>query len=164
MGKQRLEKEARGEKWRERERGEALFPLETHSNSYEEETRRICEEEGRTRFGWRKRKSRVVRHKRNSVGWYSTRSQQGPWCPLPLPRWTPLAHRIRCFFTGLWDFFHARPGRVVHQWGLDWLPFLPHSFSLLSSFSHSPWKTYATSPHIRLILPSSSNSETARKP
>lgn len=68
------------------------------------------------------RKSRVVRHKRNSFGDTGTSS---PFLPLLASPSSPLVSipldpsnsEIPCFFTGLWDFFHAGR-RVVHQRGL----------------------------------------------
>lgn len=69
------------------------------------------------------RKSRVVRHKRNSFGDTGTSLS----CSLRVffvfpPRPTSISPvspgpETPCFFTGLWDFFHA-DRRVVHQRGL----------------------------------------------
>lgn len=69
------------------------------------------------------RKSRVVRHKRNSFGDTGTPlscSLAASSSSFPLaPSISPISPgpETPCFFTGLWDFFHA-DRRVVHQRGL----------------------------------------------
>lgn len=95
---------------------------------------------GRVEGKGAERKSRVVRHKRNSFGdtgtspscshclvlfflFFSTRSS----LPVPSGPETP------CFFTGLWDFFHA-DRRVVHQKGL--------TVSLFPSLFHQRARTF----------------------
>ena len=80
-----------------------------------------------TRERRNERKSRVVRHKRNSFSdtglsifssfssSSSSSSSSSPLVPtVPLSSRVPSGPETPCFFTGLWDFFHA-DRRVVHQ-------------------------------------------------
>lgn len=99
--------------------------------------------------GTDERKSRVVRHKRNSFG--DTGTSPAPALPPPrlllllllfyssvlLPP-VPSGPETPCFFTGLWDFFHA-DRRVVHQRGLT-VSRLSFFLPPTRSDSHALWR------------------------